>query len=85
MPRKGTKPALDLSWMCTTDAFQGFRKLTHLPTVALAVSRSNKYVESNLYDAPAGWHWATLTEVKTVPGWCRKAATDYYYNQGLER
>jgi hypothetical protein len=28
MPRKGTKPAVDRSWMCTTDQFEGFRKLT---------------------------------------------------------
>jgi ABC-type amino acid transport substrate-binding protein len=39
--------------MCTTDAFQGFKKMTHFPTVALAVSQSNKYVEGKVYDAPA--------------------------------
>ena len=86
VPRKANKLVFDLSRMCTTGAFQGFRKLTHFPTVALAVSQSNKYVEGNLYDAPAGWYWATLTQVKALPaaGWCKKAAT-YYYNHGLEQ
>jgi hypothetical protein len=75
VPRKGTKPAVDLSWMCTTDAFQGFRKLTNFPTVALAVSQSNEYVEGKVYDAPAGWHWATAAEVEALPGWERKVRT----------
>jgi hypothetical protein len=68
--------------MCTTDGFQGFRKLTHFPTVALAVSQSNTYVEGKVYDAPAGWHWATRAEVEAVPGWGRKPGTRYYHGQG---
>ena len=82
VPRKGTKPAVDLSWMCTTDQFQGFRKLTHFPTVALAVSQSDTYVEGKAYDAPAGWHWATAGEVKAVPGWGIKFGTHNYYDRG---
>ena len=82
VPRKGTKPPLDLSWMCTTDAFQGFKKMTHFPTVALAVSHSNTLVEGKVYDAPAGWHWATAAEVEAVPGWERKAGAMNYYEQG---
>jgi hypothetical protein len=82
VPRKGTKPSRDLSWMCTTDAFQGFRKLTHFPTVALAVSRSNVVVVGKAYDAPAGWHWATAAEVAAVPGWERKPGTYNYRDQG---
>ena len=83
VPRKGTKPPLDLSWMCTTDGFQGFRKLTHFPTVALAVSQSSTYVEGKAYDAPEGWHWATRAEVKAVPGWEPKVTWAYnYFNQG---
>jgi hypothetical protein len=69
VPRKGTKPLIDLSWMCTTDEFQGFRKMTACPTVALAVSQSNELVPGKVYDAPVGWHWATRAEVKAVPGW----------------
>ena len=79
VPRKETKPPLDLSWMCTTDAFQGFRKMTHFPTVALAVSLSNELDGGKVYDAPAGWHWATAAEiamtwvsVEAVPGWEEK-------------
>jgi hypothetical protein len=75
VPRKGTKPAVDLGWMCTTDAFQGFRKLTHFPTVALAVSLSNVLDRGKAYDAPAGWHWATRAEVEAVLGWDRKPET----------
>jgi hypothetical protein len=82
VPRKGTKPPLDLGWMCTTDGFQGFRKLTHFPTVALAVSQSSTYVEDKVYDAPEGWHWATAAEVEAVPGWGPKPGTDNYYNEG---
>jgi hypothetical protein len=82
VPRKETKPPLDLSWMCTTDAFQGFKKLTHFPTVALAVSQSNVLVEGKVYDAPAGWHWATAAEVEAVPGWEPKAGTRNYWNRG---
>jgi hypothetical protein len=82
VPRKGTKPPLDLSWMCTTDAYQGFKKLTHFPTVALAVSQSNTYFEGSAYDAPAGWHWATAAEVEAVPGWGRKDGTYIYLSQG---
>jgi hypothetical protein len=93
VPRKGTKPALDLSWMCTTDEFQGFRKLTNFPTVALAVSQSNRIVEGKVYDAPAGWHWATVAEVEAVPGWSTKGTVNYrskggwtdYTCEGLER
>jgi hypothetical protein len=58
MPRKKTKPPRHQ--LCTTDAFQGFRKMTNFPTVALAVSHSNELVEGKAYDAPAGWHWATV-------------------------
>ena len=65
--------------MCTTDGFQGFRKLTHFPTVALAVSLSNKYVEGKVYNAPVGWHWATAAEVAAVPGWEPKSGTRNYY------
>jgi hypothetical protein len=68
--------------MCTTDGFQGFRKLTHFPTVALAVSQSNEYVAGKVYDAPAGWHWATRAEVEAVPGWGRKPRASNYYSQG---
>ena len=82
VPRKGTTPAVDLSWMCTTDGFQGFRKLIHFPTVALAVSQSNEYVDGNVYDAPEGWHWATRAEVEAVPGWEPKPGTDNYHGQG---
>jgi hypothetical protein len=82
VPRKGTKPPLDLSWMCTTDGFQGFRKLTHFPTVALAVSQSNVLDEGKVYDAPAGWHWATRAEVEAVPGWARKPGTVNYCGLG---
>jgi hypothetical protein len=82
VPRKETKPPLDLSWMCTTDAFQGFRKMTQFPTVALAVSQSNVLVEGKVYDAPAGWHWATAAEVEAVPGWAKKAWTRNYWNHG---
>jgi hypothetical protein len=81
VPRKGTKPPLDLSWMCTTDAFQGFRKMRHFPTVALAVSQSSTYVGGKVYDVPAGWHWATAAEVKAVPGW-QVGGTCNYFNQG---
>jgi hypothetical protein len=35
--------------MCTTDAFQGFMKMTHFPTVALAVSLSNESVTVPVY------------------------------------
>ena len=83
VPRKGTKPAVDLGWMCTTDGFQGFRKLTNFPTVALAVSQSNELDEGKVYDAPEGWHWATAAEVKAVPGWGPKpGAPEYYVDQG---
>jgi hypothetical protein len=82
VPRKGTKPPLDLSWMCTTDAFQGFKKMTHFPTVALAVSQSNKLVEGKAYDAPAGWHWATRAEVEVVPGWKGTDGSYTYFDQG---
>jgi hypothetical protein len=68
--------------MCTTDAFQGFKKMTHFPTVALAVSQSNAYVEGKVYDAPAGWHWATRAEVEAVPGWFRKYGNINYHDQG---
>jgi hypothetical protein len=71
--------------MCTTDALQGFRKMTNFPTVALAVSRSNTLVEGKAYDAPAGWHWATPAEVEAVPGWSIKARTPSlcnYHGQG---
>jgi hypothetical protein len=68
--------------MCTTDAFQGFKKMTHFPTVALAVSQSNAYVEGKVYDAPAGWHWATWAEVKAVPGWFSKYGNINYHDQG---
>jgi hypothetical protein len=81
VPRKGVIPPLDLSWMCTTDQFQGFRKLTAFPTVALAVSQSNELVPGKVYDAPEGWHWATRAEVEAVPGW-RETADYNYYNQG---
>ena len=43
IPRKGTRATIDLSWMCITDRYQGFKKLTHFPTLALAVSRSNTW------------------------------------------
>jgi hypothetical protein len=82
VPRKETKPPLDLSWMCTTDDFQGFKKMTHFPTVALAVSQSNAYVEGKVYDAPAGWHWATAAEVEAVPGWKRKNGSSTYMCKG---
>ena len=82
VPRKGSKLPLDLSWMCTTDGFHGFKKLTHFPTVALAVSQSNNYVAGKVYDAPAGWHWATAAEIKAVPGWERKAGLCNYYGKG---
>jgi hypothetical protein len=68
--------------MCTTDAFQGFRKLMHFPTVALAVSQSNVVVAGKVYDAPEGWHWATQAEVEAVPGWGAKPGSYNYYNQG---
>ena len=35
---------------------QGFHKLTHFPTVALAVSQSNVLVPDKAYDEPDGWH-----------------------------
>jgi hypothetical protein len=68
--------------MCTTDAFQGFKKMTHFPTVALAVAQSNELDEGKVYDAPAGWHWATRGEVAAVPGWKRKIGTLNYFSQG---
>jgi hypothetical protein len=68
--------------MCTTDRFQGFRRLTHFPTVALAVSQSNRRVPGKAYDAPAGWHWATAAEVKAVPGWSRQNGVFNYHSQG---
>jgi hypothetical protein len=54
--RAAARPARAISWVCTTDAFHGFRRLTRFSTVALAVSRSNRLVEDKAYDAPAGWH-----------------------------
>jgi hypothetical protein len=68
--------------MCTTDEFQGFHKLAHFPTVALAVSQSNRVVLGKVYDAPLGWHWATRVEVEAVPGWREKGGTYSYYAQG---
>jgi hypothetical protein len=50
--------------------------------VALAVSQSNEYVAGKVYDAPAGWHWATAAEVEAVPGWEPKSGTRTYLNQG---
>lgn len=82
IPRKGTRATIDLSWMCITDRYQGFKKLTHFPTLALAVSRSNTFVEGKAYDAPAGWHWATRAEVEAVPGWSMKSGTVNYKQQG---
>jgi hypothetical protein len=62
----------------------------NFPTVALAVSQSNEYVEGKAYDAPAGWHWATRAEVEAVPGWRRcphhnlGGWTDYVW-EGVDR
>ena len=64
--------------MCTTDEFQGFRKLRHFPTVSL----SSKFDEGKVYDAPEGWHWATRAEVEAAPGWERKEGARYYCRQG---
>jgi hypothetical protein len=65
--------------MCTTDAYQGFRKLTNFLTVALAVSQSKGLVEGKAYDAPAGWHWVTAAEVEAVPGWTNMKCKPYNY------
>ena len=68
--------------MCTTDAYQGFHKLTNFPTVALAVSQSNVLVPDKAYDEPEGWHWATQAEVEALPGWPLRPRTRNYFDQG---
>ena len=44
----------------TSDGFKGFKKLHHFPNVALAVSKTDKLEVGKVYEAPAGWHWATV-------------------------
>ena len=83
-PRKGvrqvdTEP--DLDWMDTTDGFEGFKKLHHFPNMVLAVSKTGKMESAKVYEAPAGWHWGSQSEVAAIMGGGKRAQQPemYYY------
>jgi hypothetical protein len=67
------QPPRDISWMLTTDAAGGFRRMTG-SRLALAVSSSPMWDESKVYDVPEGFHWATTAEVLAEAARCPNEA-----------
>ncbi|NUM34009.1 MAG: PEP-CTERM sorting domain-containing protein [Candidatus Brocadiae bacterium] len=73
----------DLSWMNTNDSFHGLRQSTYNSKVWFAVSQSNVWEPSRLYDVPDGYHWATTAEGNAIFGTNGNYSGTYvYYNQG---
>eukprot|EP01051_Picozoa_sp_SAG22_P003623 SAG22_NODE_179_length_16124_cov_7.355445_4_plen_252_part_00 len=69
-------------WMECGDRFHGFRELTAFPSLALAVSASDKYVPGQAYTPPYAYRLAKLEEVKCMMGDLVSEHTDDVYYAG---
>jgi hypothetical protein len=66
--RPRVQPVARLGWMEISDAFGGFKRLAHFPSLALAVSKTGRLELGKAYDAPPGYHWASKAEVVGLLG-----------------
>ena len=58
--------SVDTSWMLTSDSCGGFRQSTYDKSVRYAVSLSDGWDKSKIYDCPVGYHWASTDEGRKI-------------------
>ena len=58
--------SVDTSWMLTSDSCGGFRQSTYDKSVRYAVSLSDVWDKSKIYDCPVGYHWASTDEGRKI-------------------
>ena len=58
--------SVDTSWMLTSDSCGGFRQSTYDRSVRYAVSLSDSWDKSKIYDCPVGYHWASTDEGRKI-------------------
>ncbi|XP_062512291.1 roundabout homolog 1-like [Corticium candelabrum] len=69
-------------WMLTSDSCGGFRQSTYDRSVRYAVSLSNVWDKSKIYDCPFGYHWASTEEgQKIFKNYGNKSGVYVYYGQ----
>ena len=54
------------SWMEPSDGFNGFKQLTHFPSIRLAVANGTRFEPEIAYTCPTGYRWAGRKEVQKL-------------------